>query len=176
MRNYSFTPLQQSEAEQIASFSLSEEGLFTDISKGSENRYYLLKEEYRGDRYHVIYDDDNLIGYFSLNDRIRKGYGALQLWIRDVLSREEQVDLIEKICVFIEGRYPCVSYVNTIAYSDRPYAKEVYLAAGFEDEGVLNGMGHDMESYEQDGFDVDEKGNKAQISLSICSKKIGVKR
>ena len=53
---YTITKPKQSEAEQIASFGCDTDNPWTDISQGSEARYYLLHEQYYNASYFAIYE------------------------------------------------------------------------------------------------------------------------
>ena len=80
--------LTQESAEEISGWKYPDHYQWTLLGEGSENELYLLSEKHRKDRYHQIFDDSSLIGYYSLNDAIRKEYGALQLLIRPRRKRE----------------------------------------------------------------------------------------
>ena len=59
--------------------------------------------------------------------------------------------------------------INILKNQDK--AIDVYERCGFENKGIVSAPGHDMESYEQEGFD-SAKGINSQIQLVILSKKI----
>ncbi|GEM_PF-1778653 len=154
---YTITKLKQSEAEQIASFGCDTDNPWTDISQGSEARYYLLHEQYYKASYFAIYEGNKLIGYFSVNDRIRKDYGALQLYIlKTYRDRDTQIRILETICEKTKELFPECHYLNGIAWSDHPEAQEIYEDCGFEKQAPIKSSGHDMASYEQEGFSMDE--------------------
>lgn len=168
-----FRRLEQASAQTIANWKYPDDYQWTTLGHGSENEYYLLNEGLRGDNYYQITGDGHLKGFFSINNSIRKEYGALQLVIRPEYCNEKyEEELINDITDFIRQIRDC-EYVNVIAYSTQPHAVEVYEKCGFENKGELSGQGHEMSSYEQEGFDVDENGQMIQeIKLIVLSKKI----
>ena len=168
---YSFRPLEQKDAEMIVSWDYPEDYMFADISKGSENRYYLLNEKLRGDRYYAIDSDNELIGYFSLNNIIRKEYGALQLLIKDDKEEKECEKITDLVCKYIKDRYPSCEFINVSTYSNLDRAIKFYERCGFENKGPVSAQGHDMSAYEQEGFDPDNAVD-SNICLVILSRKI----
>ena len=166
--------LTQESAEEISGWKYPDHYQWTLLGEGSENELYLLSEKHRKDRYHQIFDDSSLIGYYSLNDAIRKEYGALQLLIRpDHCEYEMEKAILDAVLNDILANKPEVRFVNAICHDDQKEAMRICEECGFENKGPVVSMGHDMSSYEQDGFDRKEDGTvKKETELYILSKKI----
>lgn len=164
--------LTQKNAEKIAGWNFPKDYAWTTLGKGTENEYFLLRESYRKDSYFQVTKDE-LMGYFSVNNRIRKEAGALQVVINPEADYEEEKQFLIVMEKFIKEKYPSIETINVMAYSTQTKAIEIYEGLGYENHGVLSSFGHDMSSYEQDGFNTDEKGNYIQeIQLVVLSKKI----
>lgn len=169
----SIRPIVQQECEIIASWEYPKDYQWTVLGKGSENEAYLLSEKHREDHYFAIYDGGNLAGYFSLNDSIRKEFGALSLLIRpDLCSSEEEKAILSCVEGFILCSYPECLYLNVICYDYQTHAMEIYESLGYDNRGPVRSQGHDMQTYEQEGFDTDENGLRKEITLYILSKKV----
>ncbi len=162
----------QENAERIANWNFPRDYIWTTLGKGTENEYFLLRENYRKDSYFQVISGRVLMGYFSVNNRIRKEVGALQVVMDPYLNKEEEKGFLIAMEEFIKEHYPDLEGINVMAYSTQKKAIELYEQLGYVNHGVLSSFGHDMSSYEQDGFNTDEKGNYVQeIQLIVLSKK-----
>jgi len=170
---YQISKLTQQNAEKIASWPFPRDYQWTVLGKGSENEYFLLREKYRRDYYFQIEAEAQLLGYFAVNNRIRKEAAALQIVIDPQADREQEKDIIEEVAEFVRKHYPEVISLNVLAYSYQNEAIVIFEELGFENHGVLSSFGHDMSSYEEEGFNVNEKGEVTQdISLIVLDRKI----
>ena len=169
--SYKISKLTQENAEKIAAWPFSKDYQWTVLGKGSENEYYLLRENYRKDYYFQIEDDNKFLGYFAINNRIRKEAAALQIVIDPEADEKQEKDFVNAVADFVKENYPDVISINVMAYSYQTKAIKVFEELGFENHGVLSSFGHDMSSYEEDGFNVNEKGEPTQeISLIVLDK------
>ena len=165
--------LTQENAERIAGWNFPKDYAWTTLGKGSENEYFLLRENYRKDSYFQVIKEGALMGYFSVNDRIRKEAGALQVVIDPKAETTDEKTFLSEMESYIKANYPVIESINVMAYSTQTKAIDLYEQQGYENHGVLSSFGHDMSSYEQDGFNTDEKGNYIpEIQLVVLSKKM----
>lgn len=165
--------LTQENAEKIASWTFPKDYAWTTLGKGSENEYFLLRENYRKDSYFQVISGGVLLGYFSVNNRIRKEIGALQVVMDPSLNKGEEKEFLITMEAFIKEKYPNLDSINVMAYSTQEKAIELYEQLGYVNHGILSSFGHDMSAYEQDGFNTDEKGNYVQeIQLIVLSRKL----
>ena len=165
--------IRQEDCNQIVSWHYPEDYQWTTLGKGSENEIYLLSEKYREDHYYAICDQDELIGYFSLNDKIRKEYGALQLVIRpDLCVENKEIEILKVLEKKVLESYGDCHFLNAVCYDYQKHAIAVYEHCGYKNNGLVSAQGHDMQVYEQEGFDAEGSGLKKQIGLYILSKKI----
>ncbi len=163
--------LTQAEACEICSWSYPVDYSWNTVAQGSENRYYLEHEKMRHKDYYALYDEYGLAGYYAINARIRKGYAALRLTLRPDMDNE--VTAIQYVIDQTRRDFPDCVYLNVSAYSDQPHAIATYQLLGFENKGPVVASAHDMSSYEQEGFDVDDSGKPIKpVELIVLSLKL----
>lgn len=171
--NMKIRKIKQEECEIIASWNYPEDYQWTTLGAGSENEAYLLSEKHRDNHYFAICDGHKLLGFFSINDKIRQEVGALQLVIRpDINTAENQLQILAEVEKHALAHYPDLQYLNAVSYDYQTQAMELYQRCGFENKGPVKAYGHDMQSYEQEGFNTDGNGAQKQITMYILSKKI----
>jgi len=164
--------LTQAEAEEIAEWEYPKDYCWTSVEHGTENEYFLLRENYRDNRYFALHESGNLCGFFAVNNLIRLEIAALSFTLRPSLcNTEKEAEFLKEIETFIADHYPEVRMINVITYSNAPHAAEVYEALGYTNHGPLASYGHDMQSYEQEGFNSDGTPDfKEEIRLVVLSK------
>lgn len=163
--------LTQAAAYEICGWKYPDDYAWNTVAQGSENRYYLEHEKMRHKDYYALYDEYGLAGYYAINARIRKGYGALRLTLRPGMDNEAMA--IQYVIGQIRRDFPDCVYLNVSAYSDQPYAISIYQSLGFVNKGPVVANAHDMSSYEQEGFDVDDSGKPIQpVELIVLSLKL----
>ena len=171
--NISIERIKQQECQEIASWNYPEDYQWTALGQGSENEAYLLSAKHREDHYYAIHDGEELAGYYSVNDRIRKEIGALQLVIRpDLCTEENERKILKAVEQNVQKWYENCLYLNAVCYDYQTHAMAVYEACGYENRGPVRSQGHDMQTYEQEGFDTSGNVIRRQITLYILSKKI----
>lgn len=164
--------LTQSEAEAIASWEYPADYCWTSVEHGTENEYFLLREAYRNDSYFALHEGETLCGFFAVNNRIKPEIAALSFTLHPSLcNTEKEAAFLKEIEAFIAAHYPEVQMINVITYSNAPHAAEVYEALGYANHGPLASYGHDMQSYEQEGFNADGTPDfKEEIRLIVLSR------
>ncbi|MBQ9327912.1 MAG: hypothetical protein IJ225_05195 [Solobacterium sp.] len=170
---YTFTKLTQIHAEEIAGWNFPADYQWTTLGKGSETEYYLLRDVYRQDSYFEIHEGETLLGYFSVNNKIRSEAAGLQFVIQPGSSAETEREVLHAIEDFVKELLPEAATLNVMCYSTQTHAIEIYESLGYTNHGPLVSYGHDMASYEQDGFNLDQSGNYVpEIQLIILYKTI----